>query len=88
MRKSKQSEWCVNFNGLVNDTCEAGHIYTHMMRSLTDEEQVDLDQRQRSQYPVRWPKRFAIIDRIPCFKHNNGCPDCPDLRFPTSEELE
>jgi len=88
-----KSERCVHYRGLSKygedvATCEAGRVYEEVMRPLTAEEQANLDERQRSEYPVECPEQFGILRRLPCFSEEVGKIDtCPDRRFPTSKEI-
>lgn len=85
----EQPEWCVHYVGMwKNDACEKDHVYVDVMRPLTDEEQTELDERQRGEYPVENPATYAMMKRLPCFSDQRSqIKTCPDQRFPTPGEI-
>lgn len=87
---------CTHFNGLQNDTCEAGHCYEDLARELTEEElqhAVEKEERYHScggawaEHASVDLERYALMQRIPC-KRETGVGGCPDYELPSREELE
>jgi len=93
-----KDEWCVHYNGTVNDRCKADHAYADVMRPMTNTEVEALAERQRiaseeppsrygSSYAVPNPELFGQLNRVPCFLRNGDLRTCADCRFPTPEEI-
>lgn len=78
-----KSGYCINFNGIQNDTCAAEMVYQSVARDMNAEE---LD--RFSRYASGPKERYAIARRVPCCVHNTGTMFCPKFRLPTREELE
>ena len=73
--------YCIHFNGLQNDCCEAGHNYLQMCRPHTTEEIKWHDEN----YPQFDLADSAISGRMPCNVLNKV--SCPDFIEPTPEQV-
>jgi len=74
---------CIHYNGLLNDTCEAGHRYLGFAIALTQSQM----NWHNENYPELDVARTALSDRIPCFAKND-IHTCLDFREPTQAELD
>jgi hypothetical protein len=82
--KTDMGAICVHFNGIQNQTCQAGVEYSRVLRPLNEDEA-----KRAADFEARYGgiSDFASGKRIPCFREN-GCDLCPMRRYPTAEEIE
>lgn len=78
-----RNDYCIHFNGIQNEKCEAGVNYQEVARPLNDDELSRFHA-----YSSAAKDQFAIAGRIPCCVHNTGNMICERFRLPTRAELE